>query len=684
MKKLYIICLTFLTVGLTAQIDRTKLPEPAPERPIEIGDYEQFQLDNGLTVILVENDKLPRLSWTLTFNTGPITEGDKAGYSGIFGQVMSAGTASMPKDVFNEEIEFMGANISAGATSVFATSLSKYKTEVLDLMTDLLFNPRFPEDEFERAIEQTLTGLKSSKDSPDAIAANVRGVVNYGKEHPYGELVTEETVKNITMEDLKAHYEKFFKPNIAYLVVVGDIKAKEAKKLIESYFGNWESGDVEKEDFVLPENPEKTSIAFVDRPSSVQSVISISYPIQNKPGSEDAIKLSLLNRIFGGAGLSTRLNMNLREDKGFTYGANSSIGSSRYSATFNAGASVRNEVTDSAMVEFFKEMELISSALVTDEELAIAKSSAKGAFARSLESTSTVAQFALNAELNDLPDDYYATYLQKIEAITKEDLLDVAKRYIKPAQANVVVVGKAEEVVEGLKQFGEITYYDDEANLVADPTQVVMGDVSADDILAKYVEAIGGKEVLDQVKTLQYKSTGALSMGGQSIELNRNVYQKAPDKFLDETIVTMMGTTKQIYNGGEAKMIAGGQTVPVQGPMAAPLKYLGVLFAERFYADLGYEFEYKGMKEVNGKDAHRIDVKIDSATFIEFYDVVSGLKVQADLGQAGVYTYEDYREVDGIMIPFKMIVKSAQIPAPLEFIISEVKINEAIDDSMFE
>lgn len=684
MRTIYTLMLTLLSIGLVAQIDRTKLPEPAPERPIQIGDYEQFQLDNGLTVILVENDKLPRLSWTLTFNTGPITEGDKAGYAGIFGQVMSAGTTSLTKDEFNEEIEFMGANISAGASSVFATSLSKYKTEVLDLMTDLLFNPRFPEDEFERAIEQTLTGLKSAKDSPDAIAANVRGVVNYGKDHPYGELVTEETVKNITMDDLKAHYQKFFKPNIAYLVIVGDIKAREAKKLVNDYFGKWESGDVVKEEFVQPETPNERAIAFVDRPSSVQSVISISYPIDNKPGSEDAIKLALLNRIFGGAGLSTRLNMNLREDKGYTYGANSSIGSSRYSATFNAGASVRNEVTDSAMVEFIKEMELISTEMVSDEELAIAKSSAKGAFARSLESTATVAQFALNAELNDLPDDYYATYLQKIEAVTKEDLLAVAKKYIRPEQANVVVVGKAEEVAAKLKAFGTITYYDDEANVVSDPTQVVMGNVSADEVLANYVQAIGGKEALDKVETLQYKSTGTLSMGGQSIELNRNVYQKAPDKFLDETIVTMMGTTKQIYNGGEAKMIAGGQTVPVQGPMAAPLKYLGVLFAERFYGELGYEYVYKGIKEVNGKNSHRIDVKIDGATFIEFYDVDSGLKVQADLGQSGVYTFEDYREVDGIMMPFKLIVKSAQIPAPLEFIVSEVKINEAIDDSMFE
>ena len=218
MKKIFILALLLTVFSIHAQIDRTKLPAPAPEREIQIGDYEKFKLDNGLTVIVVENNKLPRLSWNLTLNTGPITEGDKAGYSQIYGQVMSAGTATKSKDVLNEEIEFMGARISAGATSMFATSLSKYKTEVLDLMTDMLYNPSFPQDEFERAIEQTLTGLKSQKDSPDAIAGNVRGVVNYGKDHPYGELVTEETVANITMDDLKQHYAKYFKPNIAKIL----------------------------------------------------------------------------------------------------------------------------------------------------------------------------------------------------------------------------------------------------------------------------------------------------------------------------------------------------------------------------------------------------------------------------------------------------------------------------------
>ncbi len=685
MKKLFIIALGCLSLAATAQIDRSKLPEPGPARDIEIGDYEKFKLKNGLTVIVVENDKLPTLSWTLTFDSGVITEGDNAGYAGIFGQVMRAGTASKSKEVLDEEIDFIGASLNVGATSMSAFSLSKYKEEVLKNFTDVLFNPAFPESEFDRAIEQTLTGLKQSQDSPDAIAANVRGVVNYGKNHPFGELTTEESVNNIELEDLKQHYAKFFKPNIAYLIIVGDIKTKEAKKLVTDYFGQWKSGDVQKETFEQPAPVTKTSIAFVDRPSSVQSVISISYPIDNKPGTEDVVKLSLLNQILGGGGLSTRLNMNLREDKGYTYGANSSIGSSRYSATFFAGASVRNEVTDSALNQFMYELNKIASEMVTDEELELAKNSAKGSFARSLESRGTVANFALSTELNDLPEDYYATYLKRVDAITKQDLLDVAKKYVRPDKANIVVVGKAEEVADKLKQFGEITYYDAEGNVTEDPTQVVLADISVETILANYVKAIGGKEALDKVETLEYSAGATLNMGGQSLNLSRTVYQKAPDKFVDLTVIPMMGEQKQIYNAGEAKVMAGGQTIPVQGPQLGAMKYSAIMFAERFYKELGYEAEYKGVKKVDGKDAHRVDVVIDGFTVIEYYDTQTALKIQSDLGAAGgTINYLDYTEYEGIMLPKKMAVKTPQLPVALEFVTNEVKINQSIDDSIFK
>ena len=172
------------------------------------------------------------------------------------------------------------------------------------------------------------------------------------------------------------------------------------------------------------------------------------------------------------------------------------------------------------------ELERLRNEPVEQEELDLAKSSLKGSFARSLERPSTIASFARSTMINNLSDDYYATYLQRIEAVTIADIQEVAQKYIKPENANIIIVGKAEEVAPTLISFGEITYYDAEGNVVADPTKVVLGDVSVDEILAKYVEAIGGKETLDAVETLQYSSKATLSMGGQSIELTRNIFQK--------------------------------------------------------------------------------------------------------------------------------------------------------------
>ncbi|WP_422354749.1 M16 family metallopeptidase [Roseivirga pacifica] len=679
MKKLFTLAMLVLCTAAFAQVDRSKLPEPAEAREIEIGDYDKFTLKNGLTVIVVENDKLPTLSWTLSFDNGTITEGKKAGYTSIFGQVMRAGTTSKSKEVLNEEIDFMGASVNVGSSSISAFSLSKYKEDVLSIFTDILYNPAFPQDEFDRAIEQTLTGLKQSKDNPDAIMANVRGVVNYGKKHVFGEIVTEETIGNIELQDLKNHYIHYFKPNIAYLVVVGDIKTKEAKKLVEQHFGDWESGEVLIEDFKQPEPVEKTTVSFVDRPASVQSVINITYPIDNKPGSDDVTKLSLLNTILGGGGLSTRLNMNLREDKGYTYGAYSSMGSSRYSATFNANASVRNEVTDSAMVQFMYELNKISTELVSEEEFELAKNTAKGSFARSLESRGTVASFALNTEINDLPEDYYANYLKRVDAITREDLLEVAKKYVRPDKANIIVVGKADEVADKLKQFGEITYYDAEGNVIdVEAAKAAVASVDAQTIINKYLEAVGG---VDKIKSIEDITTvSKATIQGQQISIT----QVQKGNIMSKQQVGMAGMVLQemIFNNGEAVMKAQGQSQQIPpGPQLEALKEGAVIFPEQYYGDLEYELTVKGIQKVQGKDAYEVSVKTPAGTTAsQFFDVESGLLVKQASAQGGSEILE-YTEVNGIKVPSKMTLTLPGMGSVEATV--EVKINTGVEDSAF-
>lgn len=651
MKKIFTLALAVIAYGATAQIDRTKLPEPAPAKELKIGDYEKFTLKNGLTVIVAENHKLPTIGWTLTMQTGPITERDKAGYAGIFGQVMSAGTTSKTKDELNEAIDFMGASVNAGANSMSAFSLSKYKNEVLDIMSDILYNPSFPQDEFDRAIEQTLTGLTQTKDDPNAIAGRIAGIVNYGKDHTYGEFASEETVKNITIDDLKNHYKKFFKPNVAYLIVVGDITKKEAQKMAKSYFGKWEKGDVVKEEFPAAKTVDKTVISLVDRPSSVQSVISISYPVDNKPGNADATAVSVMNNILGGGG-SARLFMNLREDKGYTYGAYSNVGSSRYSATFGASASVRNEVTDSSLVQFMYELKRMRDEPVTQEELDGAKNALRGSFGRSLESRVTAAQFALNTEINNLPDDYYATYLKRLDAITVADVQRVARKYVRPDQANIVIVGKADDIAEKLKPFAEIQYFDVEGNEV-DPeaAKAAVASVDAQSVIDRYLAAVGGTDKIKAVKDVKMVIT--TSVQGATLTMTS---LKKGNVMLKES-VAFSGNVMQesILNNGQAKVSAQGQSQDVPaGPQLDTMKEAAIMFAEMYYKEAGYTIAIRGIEEVNGKEAYAMTVKSKSgSSSVQFFDLETGLLVKDESAQGGQEIIE-YQEIGGLKYPKKI------------------------------
>jgi predicted Zn-dependent peptidase len=382
MKTLYIILIALsVTIGAFAQVDRSKLPEAGPAREIKIGDYESFTLKNGMQVFVVENHKLPRVSFSLVLDREPILEGDKAGYTSMVGQMLRRGTTTRTKEQLDEEIDFIGASLGASSTAVYGSSLTKHKDKMLELMTDIMFNSTFPEEELDKIKTQTISGLAANKDDPNAISANVSTVLVYGKEHPYGEITTEETVNNITIEDIKSYYQTYFKPNIAYLAIVGDINKKEAQKLVKKLFGKWEKGDVPKPTYTLPKAPDKTIVAMVDKSSAVQSVVNITYPIVLKPGTPDLVKSRVLNQILGG-GSSARLFVNLREDKGYTYGAYSSITSDELVGEFSASASVRNEVTDSAIVQFNEELIRIKNEPVSQEELDLAISSISGSFAR--------------------------------------------------------------------------------------------------------------------------------------------------------------------------------------------------------------------------------------------------------------------------------------------------------------
>jgi len=687
MKRYIYAFLLFATPFITvAQVDRSTAPEPAPAPEIQIGDYQSFELKNGLKVFVVENHKLPRVAFSLVLDNDPILEKDKAGYVSTAGQLLRNGTTNRTKAQLDEEIDFIGASLSTSSSGIFASSLTKHKDKLLELMTDVLYNPAFPEEELEKIRKQTLSGLAAAKESPDAIMGNVRSALVYGKDHPYGELTTEETVENITVEDCKNYYNKYFKPNVAYLAVVGDISLKEAKKVVKENFSSWEKGEITQPKYETPTAPKETYVAMVDRPSSVQSVLSIAHPVSLEPGSPDVVKASVLNQILGG-GFSSRLMQNLREDKAFTYGARSSLSSDDLIGNFRANASVRNEVTDSAVHEFMYELKKIGDELVEEDELKAAKASITGSFARSLEQPQTVANFAINTARYSLPEDYYANYLKSVEAVSREDVKAMAQKYIEPGQTNIVVVGKAADVADKLKKFGEVKYFDIYGNEY-DPnskTQLPEG-LTAGKVYENYFEALGGKEKLKEVETL--KKTMSADMMGNQIAFE--VYNKAPNKFLLEAKMGGNPMMKQVYDGETGSAVQMGREVPMNEEQLNDMAIQSYVFPELVYSEKGVETKLVGIEEVDGSEAYAIEVTMPSGTTAtHYFNTESNLKiresrvVKTPQGEMTMATdIGEYKEVEGIMFPH-LIVQPMGPGMKMNLKTDSIEVNTEVEDSIF-
>jgi zinc protease len=678
MKKIAIgLLVTFLATGIAfAQVDRSKLPASGPAPEIKISEAETFTLANGLKVFVVKNTKLPRVSFTLVLERDPILEGDKAGLSTFIGEMMMGGTKNRTKDQLDQEIDFIGASLSASATSVSASSLKKHQGKVLDLMADVLFNPVFPQQELDKLKKQSLTGLATTKDDPNAISSRLSRAVLYGKNHPYGESQTEQTTKNITLEDVKAYYATYFKPNIAYLAIVGDMDKAEAQKVVNQYFGTWKKGVVPTFTYPMPVRAAKQAVALVDRSSSVQSVINVTQPVAMKIGDADYISSRLLNQILGG-GSASRLFMNLREDKGYTYGAYSSIGADKLVATISASASVRSEVTDSAVYEFVYEINNLVKNGVTQEELDKAKAELAGSFGRSLEQPGTVANFALNTARYNLPKDYYATYLQKLNSYTVADINATAKRLIEPDKFIITTVGNGAEIKEKLAQFGEVMEYDN----MGEPAKQLVADaaMTPEKVLENYLTAVGGADKVAAVQTAKISMDANVMGTPLTIAF---VYDSQNGRYGQKLSIAGNVMQKTTLANGKGSMSVQGNSIEMAPAQLAEAQLNSYLFPEAVYKQNGYTLTLDGLKDVEGKPAYKVIITAASgAKLINYYAQDSGLKIKYENPASGDTYYGDYQATNGVLLPMSWTIKSPQIPVPLEAKVTSLELNVPITDA---
>ena len=683
MKKfIYIAASLFLTITMQAQ-DRPQ-PKAGPSPTININKPQTFTLKNGLKVLVVENHKLPRVSFTLTLDNSPYTEGDKKGVANILSSMIGNGTKKTTKDAFNEEIDFLGANINFWDSGASANGLSRYSKRLLELMAEGSLNPIFVQEEFEKEKSKLIEGLKSEEKSVSAIARRVENVLTFGKDHYKGEFTSEETLNKVTLDDVIINYNTYFVPSNAYLVIVGDVKFKEVKKEVEKLFGSWKKATAPKLTYSDPKDVQYSQINFIDTPNAVQSEIALVNLSNLKMTDKEYFAAILANQILGGGG-EGRLFLNLREKHGWTYGAYSSIGSGKYISKFRSGASVRNAVTDSAVVEVFNELKKIRTELVSAEDLRNAKAKYVGNFVMQIEKPSTIAGYALSKQTQGLPDDFYENYIKNINAVTAEDIKNAANKFFLADKTRVVIVGKAADVLPGLEAMSKkekmpIFYFDKYGNPTEKPEvkKPIPAGVTTQTVLNNYINAIGGEKAVKSVKTLAVYSKGTVQ--GTELEL---VVKTAPKKLGIEMKAMGMLMSKQVVNEKEAYAMQQGQRKDFTGEELEDMKAEATTFKELALLT-NKQIALAGIENINGSDAYVL--KKGKTTL--YYDVKSGFKVAEakELEQGGqkmtqTTYYQDYKDVKGLKFPYKTIMN---VGIEIELTTTEVKINEGVTDADFK
>lgn len=681
-KFLFILVAICMVTSVHAQVDRTKAPAAGPAPKVQLGDYDTFTLKNGLKVLVVENHKLPKVNFSLNLNNDPIVEGDKAGFTSFAGELIGTGTTTKNYAQISEEIDFIGARLRTSASGASASGLSRYKEQIMAMMADVILNPSFPQDEFDKIVKQSLSGLESSKNDPNSISSNMRSRIVYGANHPYGDVMTKATVENIKVEDCKNYYKTYFKPNVAVLAIVGDITTREAKKMVKKYFGKWEKGDVPTMKYDMPAKMEGKRVVLANKDAASQSLIQIINTFELKKANPDVIPAKVMNAMLG-SGFSGLLFKNLREDKAYTYGAYSSISDDKLVAYFRTTSNVKAAVTDSAFVQMVVEMNRIRDTKLTQDHLNMTKAAMAGDFARALERPSTIASFAMSIERNNLPADYYATYLEKLDKVSLEDIQAMAKKYVDPNNAVYLVVGdkKYKERLAKLSSEGVVEEYDFKGDIVKEDPNAIPEGLTANMVIDTYINAIGGREKLESIKDMSVK--GEMKMGPMSINVEQAY--KNNEKFAMSMVMNGQVLQGIKYNGTSAKVMAQGQENQANEEQLKGFKMQAQMFAELKFAELGFTSKIAGTEMIDGKKAYKLEVVgIDGVSKFDFYCATTGLKLKTVAQQNGMAVtmlYNDYKDVDGLKFPFSTLTKMGPQEMPLTII--SLELNKDIKDELF-
>jgi len=556
---------------------------PAPLAPKQFDIPKPFEtvLPNGLKVVVFEDKRLPLVSYRLAFKTGEINDPNgSTGLTSALTTMLNEGTKTRSSKQLAEEIERLGASVSASAsednTIIAASALSLYSSDVFRLMADMVLNPSFPENELALYKKNTIENLKYQRSQPAFLADEQMSKIIYGT-HPYSiASPSAADVEKITREKLMAFHDKMFTANNATLIVVGDVNRDSLLKEIKDSFGNWKKGTAEAMKFSTPPVRTATTLTVVDRPGSLQSNIVLANLAIDR-SNPDYFPVLVMNKILGEGG-SARLFMNLREAKGYTYGAYSRFDTKRLAGNFQATAEVRTPVTGDSLKEFFYELNRIRNEKVSEKELRDAKSFLMGVFPLRAETQEGLTNLLVSQQLFDLPADYLQTYRDKVNAVTLEDVERVAKKYIAPDKIAIVIVGDAEEILKQVKPYStKIEVFDTEGKAVDASSYGKASSGAAANVNGKWNLTIDfqGQQV---PVTLMLKQDGSKVSGSLDSMMGKGDIADAKvngNKFTAIAKSQMQGQSVDLNISGtvDGDSMKGTITVPMPG--APPFSFTG-------------------------------------------------------------------------------------------------------------
>ena len=699
-KKLIVLSMLVLSSSLIGQIDRS-MPEAGPAPEIEFKEPYTTKLSNNLTLMVVVNDKLPTASATLIIDNPPILEGDKSGVKGLVTSNMGKGNKFQSKDEFIEEKDFMGSFISYNSSGGSISSLSRYFERTMTMFAQGALYPIFSDEEFEKEKTKLTEALKIDEKNAASIARRVENIVAFKKDHPRSEYTTEASVSNINITDIENFYKSYFKPNNAYLVVIGDVNLERTIALSKKLFEDWKySNELDKmfgkgsiNDFVEPEVSDKTTIHIVDVPNATNVEISFQNIIDRKTSDSDYFSGTVANRVLG-AGPESRLFSVIREEKGFAYGAYSGLPTSSKTKTkFVARTTVRTEVADSAIVEMHNQLRIMRDNPITDEELSNVKSGYFGEFAMSIENPITIANQALSIRSENLPEDFYRTFLSNLNTVSKDDVMQSSKKFFLIDNAQIVVTGKINDILDNLESIYldenkiDVIYYDAFGEVIEKPDYSVDASVSVENIINKYIDLIGGKDKLEKIESIEIKGNANLNMQGQSFVLEFYSLKNNQNQSLATVTAGGMVIQRNVFNKYQGYNEVNGQRIPL-----ADAELEQAIINSALFSELNYDFstiELVGTAVVDDQKAYEIKIT-DNKT--EYYSIESGLKIkeveiqEIEGNQLSIETtIKEYEEVEGILVPneINQVTPTLPMPGGITIKFNNIKLNVKTSDSDF-